>query len=265
MERWKRREGPDEGPSRACTYHVQARRASYFFFLAARLPSSSPCAGRARHGGVVALLALGQLLHEPLAELGATAGQDARGEEAGVLGAVDGHRGHGDAGRHHDGGEQRVHAVERGGLERHADDRARGVCGDDAGEVGRHACARDEDLDASGLGGLDVGHRVVRRAVRREHAQVVGDTELVQHVARLDDDRQVTGAAGHDRDQEGGRAGGGEGGGFGLLLVGLLLGHRGLLWGDERGGWGGADVSVEAPERHGVRRRPTRGWRGHAR
>ena len=73
-----------------------------------------------------------------------------RREHAGVgrAGLADRHRRHGNARRHLHGRQQRVEAVQRGRIDRHADHRLGDVCGDDAGQMRGRAGADNEDADA---------------------------------------------------------------------------------------------------------------------
>ena len=77
-------------------------------------------------------------------QVGVGDGQHLHDEQRGVHRAVDRDGGDRDALRHLHGGVERVDAVEGAARQRHADDRQRGVGGDDAGEVGGHAGAADE-------------------------------------------------------------------------------------------------------------------------
>lgn len=69
---------------------------------------------------------------------------DLDGKDGGVFRPVDSDGGNGDAARHLDGREQRVHAVELRAAARHADDGKRRIRGHRAGQVRGHARERDD-------------------------------------------------------------------------------------------------------------------------
>ena len=90
-------------------------------------------------------LVLAELL-EFLGQAGILQGQYGDRKEGSILGTVDGHGGHGDAGGHLNDGQEGIPAGEGLGFHRNADDREGGVCGDDSGEVGGTAGAGDDNL-----------------------------------------------------------------------------------------------------------------------
>ena len=63
-------------------------------------------------------------------------GQDLHCEDGGVLGSVDGHGGHRDAGRHLDEAQQGIHPVQGSSIDGNADHRQGGVGGNDPAQVG---------------------------------------------------------------------------------------------------------------------------------
>ena len=79
-------------------------------------------------------------------------------EVGGVFGAgtADGDGGDGDAARHLDGGEERIHALEGTGVDGDADDGFAGEPGDGPGQVRGKTGGGDEDGAAPGVGLVDV-------------------------------------------------------------------------------------------------------------
>ena len=109
-----------------------------------------------------------------------------RGEHAGVCraGLADRHRRHRHARRHLHGRQQRVHALQRGRIDRHADHRTRRVRGDDARQMRGGAGADDEDLHAALMRFVDQAHHARGRPMRGGHRHLPRDAEFVQHRRR---------------------------------------------------------------------------------
>ena len=89
-----------------------------------------------------------QSLGKPIVKRIIAEGDHLGSQQRGVDTAVDGHSGYGDAGGHHDRGQQRVHAIEAGAFAGDADDGQGGVGGDGAGQMGSHTGSGDEAAEA---------------------------------------------------------------------------------------------------------------------
>ena len=78
--------------------------------------------------------------------------------------------------------EQRVEALERVALHRHAQHRQRRLGRNHAWQMGGAAGARDDDLQPAAFGLTGVVGHFVRRAMRGDDPALVRDTELRQHL-----------------------------------------------------------------------------------
>jgi hypothetical protein len=141
----------------------------------------------------------------PRAPRGSRAGvaEDRGGEQRGVGGArhADGERADRDAGRHLHDRQQRVEAVQRLRLDRHAEHRQRSLRGRHAGQVRGAAGAGDQHLEAALAGRGRVLEQEVGRAVRRDHAHFVRDAELLERLGRGPQGLPVGGRAHDDADE----------------------------------------------------------------
>src|SRR5271165_1765427 len=136
-------------------------------------------------------------LLDPTAQRRVGRTEDAHGEQAGVAGAADRHRGHWDAGRHLHDRQQRVEAVELLQRHRHTDHRQRGRRSDHPGQVCGATGPGDDDLDATPRGGPRVIQHPARRPVRGDDADLERHVELGQRVRSSFHHRPVAVAA-HD-------------------------------------------------------------------
>ena len=143
---------------------------------------------------------VGKVLAEPVqlrGQAGVGQGQDPHGQEGGVAGPVDGHRGHRNALGHLDHGQQRVEATQIGQGHRDPDDRQGGGGGGHPGQVGRTAGGGDDHLDAGIGGAAGEGDGVVGGPVGRQHPHLDGDGEGPEGLDGVVHDRRVGGAS-HD-------------------------------------------------------------------
>ena len=126
---------------------------------------------------------LGAERAQPLAQLGARRGEDRHRQQAGVgrAGLADRQRADRHAAGHLHDRQQRVEALERGALHRHAEHRQHRVRRHHAGQVRRAAGAGDDHLDAARLGALRELRHPHRRAVGRDDCLLVGDAEPLEH------------------------------------------------------------------------------------
>ena len=106
-----------------------------------------------------------------------------------MAGAADGQRADGNAGRHLHDRQQRVLALQRRALDRHAEHGQRGHRGGHARQVGGPAGAGDDHLQAAALGGRGVAHHALGRSMGGD------DARLVRHAQR----RQGLGGVAHGR------------------------------------------------------------------
>ena len=98
-------------------------------------------------------------------------------------------------------GKQRIHALERRALHRHAQHRQQRVRGADSRQVRRAAGRRDDHFDPAAFGAAHILGRLFRRAVRRKHAAFVLHAEFRQHLVGLAHDIPVRLAA-HDHSNQ---------------------------------------------------------------
>ena len=133
-------------------------------------------------------------------------GENLRGEEAGVVRAVDGDRGDRDAFRHLHDSEQRVQAPQTGsgGRDRDADDWQDGVSSHDARQVGGAAGAGNHHAHAALCRAAREVGDIFRRTVRTHHVHFIRDIQFLQRRRRLLHNRQIGIAAHQDSNQGGG-------------------------------------------------------------
>jgi hypothetical protein len=87
------------------------------------------------------------------------------------------------------------------GWHRHAEHRKRRVRGDDAGEVRRTACRRDDRLHAARFRAFAHSATAFRRTVRGHRLGFVGHAELAEHLRRGLHRLPVGGRTHHDADE----------------------------------------------------------------
>ena len=104
----------------------------------------------------------------------------------------------GNSARHLGHGQQRVQAVQRPGLHRHAQHREQCVCRHHPSQVRRAAGGGDQYAHSARLGRARPIRRLVRRAVRGEHPNLVGHAEVTQGGGGPLHHVPIGGAAHHD-------------------------------------------------------------------
>ena len=137
---------------------------------------------------------------QPLCQLRVGECEYLRCQHCGVGRAVYRYRRDRDAGGHLDGGEEGVEAAQGAGGDGDAYDRQVGPRRYGSGEVSRHACGADEDLDATLGRGGDVFGDGFGVAVGGADLELVVYPEVFEAVGALLHDRQVGFAADKDTD-----------------------------------------------------------------
>ena len=137
------------------------------------------------------------MVEEALADFGVGKRDDACGKECGILSSVDTDGGDWDPRGHLDGGEEGVDALQRARRDGDADDGAGRVSRDNAGQMGCHAGARDEDFDPELLSRRDVFGGLVGGTMSGQDPHVAGNVQGIENVAPLEDHRKVARTARH--------------------------------------------------------------------
>ena len=134
---------------------------------------------------------------------GSLRAEDGRGEQRRVDRArlADRQRADRDAARHLHDREQRVDALQRRRLDRHAEHRQHRLGRRHARQMRRAARAGDDHLEAARLGAAGVLEEQVGRAVRRDDADLVRHAELLERLGRVPHGLPVGPGAHDDADQ----------------------------------------------------------------
>lgn len=103
----------------------------------------------------------------------------------------DRHRCHGDASRHLDDRQQGVQSAKVFGGNGNADDGKRGLSRQHARQVRRPSGPGDDHLQTARPCLFGIGKEAIRRTMRRDHQQFVGDAELVQERNSFFQDRKI--------------------------------------------------------------------------
>ena len=113
-------------------------------------------------------------------------GDDGGRQQRGIGGAgsADGESGHRNSGRHLHDGEQRIHAIQRLRLHRHAQHRQCGLRGRHARQMRRAAGAGDDGLESARARAGGIFKQQIRRAVRRNHPHLVRYAEGIRALPR---------------------------------------------------------------------------------
>jgi len=115
-------------------------------------------------------------------ETGIAGSQDLDGQNAGVAGAIDGHGGHRNTGRHLDDRQEGVKAIKGFSEDGDADDGEGGERGGDARQMGGAAGAGDNHAQTAADGGLDIFFQAVRIAVGGNNARFAANAEFGQGI-----------------------------------------------------------------------------------
>ena len=123
--------------------------------------------------------------------------EDLRRQQGRIGAAVDGHGGHGHTGGHLHGGEQRVQAVQRGGLDRDADHRQCRLSREGARQMGCLACRTNHHAETVFPGGFCEIRSLHRGAVGAVNMGLKGNLQLLELFKCRLQDGQIAVAA-HD-------------------------------------------------------------------
>lgn len=136
--------------------------------------------------------------------LGISTGKNLSRKQPRILRPSDRDGRHGNPARHLDDRQQRVEPSEIFRRNRDTDDGKMRFGGKHSGKMSRAAGAGDNDFDTSRLGLLGIGKQSIRRPMRRDNHQFIGNSKFGEHGDRLLKNREVRLTSPKDSDERAG-------------------------------------------------------------